>query len=57
VLRPGDVARIVSIGVGRIPANRAATGHAVKPNVAYGQRVAKQNEALPTVSRGDAPVG
>lgn len=57
VLRPGDVTRIGAIGVRRMPAGGAAIGHAVKPNVANGQRVAKQNEALPTVSRGEAPIG
>ncbi len=57
VLRPGDVARIGTIGLSRIPASRASIGHVVKPNAAYGQRVAKQNEALPTASRGDAPIG
>jgi hypothetical protein len=57
VLRPGDVARIGAIGVSRIPANRATIGHAVKANGANGQHVAKQNHALPTASRGDAPIG
>jgi len=57
VLRTGDMARVGATGAGRVPASRPTIGHAVKPGVVTDARVARQNGALPSESRGDAPIG
>jgi hypothetical protein len=57
VLRPGDVVRLRVVRVGRVRSIGAAIGHAVAPRDAADERVTRRSDALPTESRGDAPVG
>lgn len=57
VLRPRDVARLGSTRIGRMPLNGAAIGHAVRAKEGVDDRVTMRREALPTESRGGAPVG
>jgi hypothetical protein len=57
VLRPGDVARLGSMRVGRLRSIGAATGHAVRSRDASDERVTARSEGLPSGSRGDVPLG